>query len=379
MRVIFFAYLCNMKYVGIRYASAARFAQPVAEPDPKSISDIECRKIVCPQSLSRLANVMGKGSETVEQGEDCLRLSVFTPAPDDQKRPVLVFIHGGAYLTGSAMDPYYDASQLAAEHDIVVVCISYRLGAFGLLYLPEHQAVNLAMEDQLCALRWISRNIHLFGGDADRITLMGQSAGGHSILHHIATQTHPLFAQAIICSSPYLSLSKRTMQRRTREFLQILGENPREASIENILRAQRQMLSNHQRMLPFAPVAPHLAAPIHTIPGLRSVLLTCQQDDASPFVPHWLQPLATRLVFHHPMLRYARRLAKAGILTHTRVLSWRHGATAFGASHCLELPLLFGNWDTWKDAPYLKGVTLDEYSQEAKAMKQWVVDYVKRL
>lgn len=368
-----------MKYIGIRYATAARLALPIAEPDLTSVSDITCRTIVCPQSTSRLVNVMGKENGTIGQGEDCLRLSVYTPAADGKKRPVLVFIHGGAYLTGSAMHPYYDASHLADEHDIVVVCISYRLGAFGLLYLPDRQATNLAMEDQLCALRWIRRNIHHFGGDARRLTLMGQSAGGHSILYHIATQTESLFTQAIICSSPYLSLSKRAMRSRTREFLQILKEDPLSASQENILQAQSQMLRNHQRMMPFAPVAPHMAKPKHLMPGLKSLILTCQQDDASPFVSHRLQPLATRLVFHDPMIRYAKRMAKAGIDVETEVFTWRHGETALGACHCMELPLIFGNWATWKDAPYLRGVSQEEYIRRATAMRQWVAHYVKKL
>ena len=147
-----------MKYIGIRYATAARLDSPLAEPDLQNVNDINCRKVACPQSLSRLVRVMGDNPNQIEQSEDCLRLSIFTPAADEKKRPVLVFIHGGAFLTGSSVNDCYDAESLSLQHNIVVVNISYRLGAFGFLYLPEQGAVNLGLQDQWCALQWICRN-----------------------------------------------------------------------------------------------------------------------------------------------------------------------------------------------------------------------------
>ncbi len=69
-----------MKYIGIRYATAARMGRPLAEPDLQNVNDITCRKVACPQSLSRLVRVMGDNPSQIEQSEDCLRLSIFTPA-----------------------------------------------------------------------------------------------------------------------------------------------------------------------------------------------------------------------------------------------------------------------------------------------------------
>lgn len=365
-----------MKFIGIRYATATRLGKPIAEPDLKNISEIECRKVICPQSLSRLVNVMGDTRHRVEQGEDCLRLAIFTPAADEKKRRVLVFIHGGAFLTGSAVEESYDASVLAERLDIVVVNISYRLGALGFLYLPEQGTVNLGMQDQWCALQWIRRNIHLFGGDAERITLMGQSAGGYSILYHIANQTDPLFQKAIILSSPYITYGKKTMESRTQEYLQYLGKELQDASLEEILLAQKKLLTKHSRMMPFAPVSESLIHPKHIIPGLTSLRLTCQQDDASPFAPQWLQPLATQLVFRKPMFRYAKQMERAGVETEAKVLTWRHGEPPFGATHCMELPLIFGDWETWKEAPFLRGVTREEYALRAEEMKRWIGEYL---
>ena len=365
-----------MKFIGIRYATAARLGKPIAAPDLPSANDAQCHKVACPQSLSRLTNVMGDTRHLVEENEDCLRLAIFTPAADNRKRRVLVFIHGGAFLTGSAVSECYDASTLAQSCDIVVVNISYRLGALGFLYSPEQGIVNLGMADQWCALQWIRRNIHLFGGDASRMTLMGQSAGGYSILYHIANQSDPLFSKAIILSSPYLSFNEKTMRSRTAEYLHYLGKSPQEASLVEILRAQQKLLAKHSLAMPFAPVSDSLINPRHIIPGLKALRLTCQQDDATPFAPRWLQPLATQLVFKQPMLRYARRMEKAGIDTQAHVLTWRHGEPPFGATHCMELPLIFGSWDTWKDTPFMHGVTQAEYHQQAEATKQWINDFL---
>jgi para-nitrobenzyl esterase len=146
---------------------------------------------------------MGDTRHLVEENEDCLRLAIFTPAADNRKRRVLVFIHGGAFLTGSAVSECYDASTLAQSCDIVVVNISYRLGALGFLHSPKQGIVNLGMADQWCALQWIRRNIHLFGGDASRMTLMGQSPG--AIPSFIISPTRPSPSSAKPSSSARLT------------------------------------------------------------------------------------------------------------------------------------------------------------------------------
>lgn len=114
--------------------------------------------------------------------EDCLYLNVWTPAVDNRKRPVLVWIHGGGNTVGSASQPRFDGQYLAATHDLVVVTLNYRLGAFGFLHLPEVGASgNEALLDQVAGLRWVREEISAFGGDAENVTVFGQSAGGFDI------------------------------------------------------------------------------------------------------------------------------------------------------------------------------------------------------
>lgn len=112
--------------------------------------------------------------------EDCLYLNVWTPAQDaDQKLPVMVWIHGGAFVTGSGSDEMYDGAALARQ-GVVVVTLNYRLGALGFLAhpslsaeSPENVSGNYGLLDQVAALRWVQSNIDRFGGDPDRVTIFG--------------------------------------------------------------------------------------------------------------------------------------------------------------------------------------------------------------
>lgn len=122
-------------------------------------------------------------------GEDCLSLTVWGPVEPAEARPVLVWIHGGAFMIGSSSLPTYDCARLASEHEVVVVSINYRLGVLGFLDLRGHggdglgAVANCGLLDQLLALEWVRDNIAAFGGDPGRITVFGESAGAGSILH----------------------------------------------------------------------------------------------------------------------------------------------------------------------------------------------------
>ena len=143
---------------------------------------------------------MGDGEQTI-QNEDCHFLSICTPSRVGS-RPVLVWIHGGAYIAGCGEESAYDGTALAQEGDIVVVSVTYRLGVFGYLYNPDGVPQNLGLKDQITALRWVHENIYHFGGDPNYITLAGHSAGGHSVVSLISYCKEPYFCKAIIQSAP---------------------------------------------------------------------------------------------------------------------------------------------------------------------------------
>jgi para-nitrobenzyl esterase len=135
--------------------------------------------------------------------EDCLFLNVQTPALDDRRRPVMVWIHGGAFVNGTGAIPWYDGSRFVTQGDVVVVSINYRLGALGWLYLghldPTYRASgNSGLLDQILALEWVRDNIAGFGGDPDNVTVFGESAGAMSIGTLLGTPAAAgLFAKAI--------------------------------------------------------------------------------------------------------------------------------------------------------------------------------------
>ena len=164
---------------GIRYATAERFAAPVLQPYTPGQETGESGPM-SPQTPGMLEQLLGM--DVSHMSEDCLWLDVF--APEDaspNSLPVLVWIHGGAYLNGSGSVKWYDGSRLAAR-GAVVVTINYRLGALGFL-----GGGNWGTLDQICALEWVQRNIGTFGGDASNVTIFGESAGGSAVISLMAS------------------------------------------------------------------------------------------------------------------------------------------------------------------------------------------------
>jgi para-nitrobenzyl esterase len=127
------------------------------------------------------------GGPQPENREDALYLNVWTPGVDDAKRPVMVWVHGGAFMNGSGITPWYDGTRFALNGDLVLVTINYRLASFGFLHLADlfgdefAGSGNAGILDQVAALEWVRDNIEAFGGDPERVTVFGESAGGGSV------------------------------------------------------------------------------------------------------------------------------------------------------------------------------------------------------
>lgn len=136
------------------------------------------------------------------QSEDCLTLNVWRPTlPAREPRAVMVWLHGGAFSTGSAAGPAYQGAALARRGDVLVVSLNYRVGALGFLQLGAGRT-NLGLLDQLAALRFVEREIAAFGGDPARVTVFGESAGAGSIVALLAMPAaRGLFARAIVQSA----------------------------------------------------------------------------------------------------------------------------------------------------------------------------------
>src|SRR5579885_771717 len=159
---------------------------------------------------ARLGTASASGGRSTS--ENCLTLNIWSPGADGQKRPVMVYIHGGGFVIGSASEPLYDGTSFATQHDIVVVTCNYRLGLLGFLYLGDlagdaYTQGNAALLDQITALQWVHDNIASFGGDPDQVTIMGESAGAMSIGNLLAMPAaRGLFARAILESGASSSM-----------------------------------------------------------------------------------------------------------------------------------------------------------------------------
>ncbi len=203
-----------------------------------------------PSALEALA-----GSAPLGQSEDCLTLNVWTPGCDDAKRPVMVWIHGGGFTTGTAASPWYSGTNFALQGDVVVVTANYRLGALGFTHLADvggeawASSANCGILDQVAALTWVRDNIAAFGGDPTNVTIFGESAGGCSVVTLLATPSAKgLFHKAVAQSASFGQVRTRDVaDERARLLLDELGlgsaqlDHLADVPLEAILAAQGQL------------------------------------------------------------------------------------------------------------------------------------------
>ncbi len=218
---------------GVRYAAAPsgdlRFRAPQPPARWTEVADATAFGPACPQPVfPNMPLDLG-----APQGEDCLRLNVWASSdtrPGDAK-PVMVWLHGGAYVLGSSSQVLYDGRRLVSHGDVIVVTVNYRLGVLGFLDLSSFDTAgrrfdsNVGLRDVLAALGWVRDNIAAFGGDPHRVTLFGESAGAGIVTTLLASPAaQGLFAGAIAQSSPATSVYDRERARRVAQaFLDTLG------------------------------------------------------------------------------------------------------------------------------------------------------------
>lgn len=207
--------------------------------------------------------------------EDCLTLNIWTPGLDDAARPVMVWIHGGGFASGSGTTPIYDGQHLARRGDIVLVTINYRLGALGYFYNEaltdgdDSHSGNYGMRDQVAALRWVRDNIAGFGGDPSNVTIFGESAGGMSVGVLLgAAEAEGLFRRAIPQSGAgHHSLPVDVATEVGRRLCAVLEVNPNDAETlraipaQDVLDAQNALMANPETaaltgryLMAFSPV-----------------------------------------------------------------------------------------------------------------------------
>jgi para-nitrobenzyl esterase len=282
---------------GATTAGAGRF-QPPAKPQPwSSIREATALGPRSPQLLSAFHGFVPPEVEVMDRdermGEDCLVLNVWTPALDPgRKLPVMVWLHGGGYTSGSGGFICYDGTQLARKHEVVAVTVNHRLSALGYLYLAgfgsEHYASssNVGNLDIVAALEWVRDNIAAFGGNPGNITLFGQSGGGGKVSSLMAMPAaHGLFKRAIVQSGAAVkAISRDAASQSAERFLARLSLKPnqlerlQDVPLEQILKATDTsggppinfgpVVDGHSLPTdPFDPMAPALSANVPLLIG----------------------------------------------------------------------------------------------------------------
>lgn len=394
-----------------------RFAPPHPVAAWTGIRDAGQHGPIPPQLPSRLSNVMGDFSRP--QDEDCLTLTITTPAVDNKARPVLVWLHGGAYLSGAGSLDWYDGTTLAHEGDVVVVGVNYRLGALGFLYQPEISNGKLGILDIIAALQWVKEHIRGFGGDPNQVTVMGQSAGAHAIMYMLAQpEASQLFQRAILQSAPagLPPSSEASALANGNQFLDLLHiEQGHPAKIAaqlqaesptRIIEAVDKLASANARFgqvdPPFMPVFDELSTPKRFIEaaaegagraGIDLIIGTAREESNSFFnaatlpnpdpaliaerfatlaghesvieeyrhrrpgasMVQLLSDLVTDYAFLFPSLQFAESASKAGSRVWVYQFDWSPSNSPLAACHCIEIPFVFGTLQMRNSAPMLQG------------------------
>lgn len=380
-----------VRATGIRYARAERFAPPVPEPPADGVVAATSWAPACPQPPApELEEMVADPMGELVADEDCLRLSVTVPegaCPGD-RLPVMVWVHGGSYVSGAGDAPAYDPAALVREQRVVVVAVTYRLGVLGFLGGGDRPA-NLGLLDLLQALRWVRDNVAAFGGDPGTVTLFGESAGGDAIAHLVAADgARGLFRRAIVSSAP-LGLSRG----RARMSAAMAGEArslDAAAPVEDVVDAQARVAARARRYglnaaMPFGtqygfpplPAEDDLAgAWARTAPEV-DLLVGTNSREVALFVAllppaarlarvpvagrvlvEPLVRLLTRRIYARDADRFARRHRAAGGRAAHYVLSF--GTGALTGAHAIDLPLLFPHRATWETSPLLADIPWDD-------------------
>ena len=379
-------------HLGIRYATADRFEPPVLVPFDPETGVAGASGPVCPQVPGMLERLLG--IDTSSMDEDCLFLDVFAPADAQPGAdlPVLVWIHGGAYLNGAGSIAWYDGSRLAARGQVVVT-INYRLGALGFI-----GGGNWGTLDQICALEWVNRHIAAFGGDPGNVTIFGESAGGSAVLSLLAAPAAAGLFHRVWAMSPSIN-QLRTLGRADEwadEFFRAAGvaglDEARGLPIDSVLAAQAEVIAmpstGYDMFSPAAGgagladdvLAAAAANPVPVSIGTNRdeslLFLAFDPALASAGDDRWAEHLEqqfgadadraraayeaarpgastvariaavqTDVTFRRPAQRLAEARAEAGALTWMYWFTWASPALGgiLGSAHALDIPFAFDN------------------------------------
>lgn len=346
----------------------------------------------CPQPPPPNRKAGGERLSPGRQSEDCLTLNVWTPAAMRKLQPVMVWIHGGGFRIGASSLPRFDGGSFA-RRGVVVVTLNYRLGALGVFDHPllrsEGQGADFGLMDQIAALRWVRANIRAFGGDPDNVTLVGESAGGASVLFLMqAPAARGLFQKAIVQSAAGFTPTSREAQAASDAalILSSVGHQPTSTAELRALPVEALVSSAIGRSAPVQDNVVITEPPCEAIRAGRAarvpLLIGSNGDEATPLMlTQGLTPdgvfqtlgddarslygagaITTEAAAHAAFTdaRFAapaRRLARyqstwaRSYLYHFDYVLEHLRAEALGPGHSDEIPFVFDSWSAIATTP----------------------------
>jgi para-nitrobenzyl esterase len=396
----------------IRYARSERFKKPVAAEASLSSMIVSPKKIpVCPQALSPLVERMIGATpvESFEPDESTQYLSITRPEriSENEKLPVVVWIHGGSHEIGCGDLATADPAQWVKEQHIIVVTVSYRLGLFGFLGGDEKRPANLGLLDIIEALKWIKNNIADLGGNENNITLLGQSSGGDAIAHLMISEgVEGLFQRLIIQSAPLGLRHKR--QKMSAEFLKKTEVLKDETDV-------LKMMADYKTLVPSViKYGLKAAMPFGIQYGLFPLgkeedatemwkknaqkfdVLIGLNNDETAFYLKTSEALnkyfgkgfglkimdktvekTTALIYGNPARQFAQNLAAAGGNVYLFRIHSKLKDNPIGAPHCIDLPLIFGNESAWKSSELLKNIPWDRIQENGKKLRALWAEFAR--
>jgi para-nitrobenzyl esterase len=419
---------------GASTAGGMRF-QPPAKPKPwTGVRDAFDLGPVAPQLLMNLSPEIlalfeGMLSDA-PMGEDSLCLNVWSAGLGSaHRRPVMVWLHGGAFTSGSGGSPIYDGTALAAKHDVVVVTVNHRLNVLGYLYLAElggekyADSGNAGMLDIVAALEWVRDNIAAFGGDPGNVTIFGESGGGMKVATLMAMPSAKgLFHRAIAQSGAFLkAMPRQQATRRAEAFLTKLGlkssqvDELEKMPVDRLLEAMSAIPGGALALAPvadgrslpgdpFDPVAPAISANVPLLIGSNATEMTLLEpppdamDDATLLervkqrmriddaaagpliaaykkvhgsnIEAYLALESDRFMRINSILQAERKAAQATAPAYMYYFTWKTPALngRLRSPHAVEIPFVFDNVDSWKG---LTGDGGDRYALATKMSSAW--------
>ncbi len=404
-----------LRATGIPYARAERFARPHAVPD-RSPQDAPLEATgwapASPQppapQLERLLGAAAVGDPVID--EHCQNLSITLPADlaPGETLPVMVWIHGGSYVSGAGDAPIHDPARLVVEQRVIVVAVTYRLGLLGFLGSDGGRPANLGLFDLCAALAWVQRNIRAFGGDPDAVTAFGESAGGDAIAHLIATpDARTLFSRAIIQSAPLgISRGRTAMSAAMVDAAtdlapdtpldELVGRQPEVAAAGSGHGLLSAMPFGTQYGLDPLPAEDRIDAAWDAAASGIDVLIGNNANEARMFIPElpkigdaarlpMIGPLVrwavdralTKRIYGGPALDFARRRATAGGRAFHYVIDWHAPGNTYRAAHTVDLPLLLGTRESAAGSIITEGADWAELDAAGRSVRQAWADFAR--